>query len=161
MYPAIAIAYEFAKRGIEDKNPVTQMKLQKLVYFAHGVHLAEYKQPLISERFQAWEYGPVVPEIYSAYKIYGSDPIVDTDNLFWFLSTSQKEIIKNTSLTKEARQAIDVTWDILKDIDAITLSVWTHREGSPWKAHYRNGIIPNDEIGDYFLQEFQKKPEEP
>ena len=159
MYPAIAIAYEFVRRGIRDNKPVTQMKLQKLVYFAHGVHLAEFGEPLINEKFQAWEYGPVVPEIYAAYKIYGSDLIIDTGNLFWFLSASQKEILNATSLTKEAKQSIDITWDILKDIDAITLSAWTHREGSPWKKYYKNGILPNDEIGAFFLQEFQKKTE--
>ncbi|MCW3104971.1 MAG: phage-associated protein [Bacteroidetes bacterium] len=155
MYPAIAIAFEFVRKGIEDKNPVTQMKLQKLVYFAHGIHLAQYNSPLINEKFQAWEYGPVVPEIYASYKIYGSDPIVDTDHLFLFLSEGQKKELEKNSLSRDARSAIDLTWETLKDIDAITLSAWTHKDGSPWKLHYKNGTMPNEEIGEYFLQQFK------
>ncbi|MGN6477898.1 MAG: Panacea domain-containing protein, partial [Flavipsychrobacter sp.] len=64
-YPASVIAYAFVIKGIEEGNPVTQMKLQKLVYFANGIYLAQGYGPLIKESFQSWEYGPVVPEIYS------------------------------------------------------------------------------------------------
>src|SRR5215469_2786509 len=105
-YPASLIAYAFVKRGIDDGNPVTQMKLQKLVYFAHGLHLASYNEPLISEKFQAWKYGPVVPAIYRDYKLYGSSPILDTDLLF--ISTNLSDPDEKLELIDgKARRSID------------------------------------------------------
>ena len=130
MYSSLVIAYSFVKKGIEDCNPVTQMKLQKLVYFAQGFNLALDRGALIKERFQAWEYGPVVPEIYAQYKIYGSNPIVDTSLLFLFSYSAKKEI-ESTTLNFMAEDTISVTWDALKDLDAITLSTWAHKEDLP------------------------------
>ena len=78
-YPASLIAQLFVKKGIEEGNPITQMKLQKVVYFAHGLYLGSQRKPLIKESFQAWKFGPVVPDIYHTYKLYGSAPITDTD----------------------------------------------------------------------------------
>jgi uncharacterized phage-associated protein len=157
MYPASAIALEFVKKGIQENKPVTQMKIQKLLYFAQGFYLAQYGSPLISESFQAWEYGPVIPEIYSTFKIYGSSPIVDASTLFFFTTDAKKIEIESQSFTDDAKSIIDFTWNALKDIDAIALSTWTHKENSPWKAHYKNGVIPNGELGAYFKKEFHKE----
>src|SRR5437868_3452952 len=79
MYPAPLIAYAFAQKGIEEGKPVTQMKLQKMVYFANGYHMVKYNEPLIKESFEAWKFGPVVPTIYENFKLYGSHPIADTN----------------------------------------------------------------------------------
>lgn len=148
IYSASKIAFEFVKKGIEQGVPVTQMKLQKMVYFAHGIHLALYDKPLIKESFQAWKYGPVVPALYQAYKFYGSNPITDTD-LIELLYDIDKEQLDNDS-----QESINNTWDTLKDINASQLSNWTHNTGSPWETNYVNGSsdinIPNEEIKEYF-----------
>ena len=152
-YSATIIAYAFVKKGIESGNPVTQMKLQKLIYFAHGLHLATYNKPLIQETFQAWKFGPVVPSVYQDYKLYGSMPIAATDYLFFFKDASvfDKEL---TLLDNEAQTSIKITWDALKDTSASRLSNWTHKANSPWTENYEEGVndtpIPNDEIKEYF-----------
>lgn len=160
-YPASLIAFAFVKKGIDEGNPVTQMKLQKMVYFAHGMHLALDRGALIKETFQAWKFGPVVPEIYQDYKIYGSGPITTTDLLRIF-STGQ--ICDNEDLKKidkKAQESVDDAWSVLKELDALSLSAWTHKDGSPWKKFYKNGvtdiIIPNEEIKEYFKSEFINK----
>lgn len=155
MYSSLAIAYAFVQKGIDDGNPVTQMKLQKLVYFANGIHLAQYGEPLIKENFESWDYGPVIPQIYQQFKIYGSSPIDDT-SLFFVFNPSAKNVLDLAVLDENAKETISVTWKSLKDISAITLSAWTHKKGSPWEKHYQNGIIPNDEIKEYFKTEFVK-----
>jgi uncharacterized phage-associated protein len=151
-YSASLVAYAFVKKGIEDGRPLTQMKLQKVVYFAQGIHLALYKEPLIKNVFQAWKYGPVIPEIYHTYKYYGSLPINDTE---WVLSVQEDEIALS-HLDEKAWEAIDYTWDLLKDTNAVKLSNWTHQEGSPWAKSYSEGVnetlIPNDDIRQYFEQ---------
>jgi uncharacterized phage-associated protein len=67
----IAIANYF----IELAKFITPMKLQKLVYFAHGWCLALADKPLINEKIEAWQYGPVVSSLYREFKKYGNEGI--------------------------------------------------------------------------------------
>jgi len=76
MESALAVANYFIKKGIDTKKSVSPMKLQKLVYFAHGWRLALYNSPLIDEAIQAWQYGPVIPGIYHEFKHYGNRDIL-------------------------------------------------------------------------------------
>jgi uncharacterized phage-associated protein len=57
------------------QKPVTNLALQKLLYFAHGLHLMETGDPLVSGYFEAWQFGPVHPAAYQAFKSAGSSPI--------------------------------------------------------------------------------------
>jgi len=54
---------------------ITNLALQKLLYFAHGIHLVQTKEPLVSGYFEAWQYGPVHPSAYMAFKRAGSEAI--------------------------------------------------------------------------------------
>lgn len=54
---------------------VTNLALQKLLYFAHGFFLNETRQPLVKGYFEAWQFGPVHPTAYQAFKRAGADPI--------------------------------------------------------------------------------------
>ena len=54
---------------------ITNLALQKLLYFAHAIFLIEEKRPLVSGYFEAWEYGPVNPTAYQAFKSAGTQPI--------------------------------------------------------------------------------------
>lgn len=54
---------------------ITNLALQKLLYFAHGIFLNETKAPLVSGYFEAWQYGPVHPAAYKAFRAGGSEPI--------------------------------------------------------------------------------------
>jgi uncharacterized phage-associated protein len=57
------------------RRPLTNLALQKLLYFVHGLHLVETKRPLVSGFFEAWRYGPVHPIAYRAFKAAGAEPI--------------------------------------------------------------------------------------
>ncbi|HEX6428702.1 MAG TPA: type II toxin-antitoxin system antitoxin SocA domain-containing protein, partial [Niastella sp.] len=148
-YPASLIAFAFVKKGIEEGKFVTQMKLQKLVYFAQGYHLAKYHTPLIKENFQAWKYGPVIPEIYNDFKLYGSQLITDTASF-----VPSESYTPPFSLDAEAIDTIKYTWDVLKDFSAMALSNWTHQPNAPWSKVYDPDVratpISNDEIKNYF-----------
>ena len=51
-----------------EREGITNLKLQKMLYFAQVYFLATMNRPLFSDRIEAWEYGPVVPCIYRQYK---------------------------------------------------------------------------------------------
>src|SRR5580704_12222160 len=54
---------------------ISNLVLQKLLYFAHAIFLVEQKRPLVSGYFEAWEYGPVHPTAYQAFKTAGAEAI--------------------------------------------------------------------------------------
>ncbi len=150
-YPASAIAYAFVKKAIEAGESITQMKVQKMVYFAHGYHLAKYGKPLIQESFEAWKFGPVVPNIYQDFKFYGSKPISDSD----YEEYAPKELV-NYRFDEDAEDAINYTWEVTKDLSAIALSNWTHQPNSPWSNVYNpeewSTLIDNYDIKEYFKE---------
>lgn len=71
----------------ESDNPITNLQLQKIMYFTLGYMIKENisvdiaKQLFESSKMEAWLYGPVVPEIYNDYKEFKSSPISDKGEL--------------------------------------------------------------------------------
>lgn len=70
--PAKTVARWFINHADRDAGEaITQLKLQKLVYYADAWFLANFDKPLIIEEFEAWAHGPVVPALYTKYKSHG------------------------------------------------------------------------------------------
>lgn len=118
---------------------ISQLSAQKGIYLAHMIHLGENDgKPLVSEAFQAWEYGPVLPSLYQDLKMFGRKPI---KNVFW--------LSKAEGGTSEAN-AIDSVASQIKGISAARLVHITHHPDGAWAKHYaaaRNGVvIPNKDI---------------
>lgn len=154
MYNPLIIANFFILAGIREGNPVSPMKLQKLIYFAHGFYLSKYNEPLVNEPVQAWKYGPVMLSVYQVFKIYGNNPITQFPGFY-----------KNATyheLPFPIQQFLNEVWDLLKKYTAIELSTLTHIRQSPWdvvvksngaiKSHYLP--IDNHLIQDYFQREY-------
>jgi uncharacterized phage-associated protein len=57
------------------RRSISNLALQKLLYFAHGIHLVETTNPLVTGFFEAWQFGPVHPIAYRAFKTAGANPI--------------------------------------------------------------------------------------
>jgi uncharacterized phage-associated protein len=57
------------------RRPLTNLVLQKLLYFAHARFLIEMKCPLLVGYFEAWRLGPVHPTVYQAFKVSGDRAI--------------------------------------------------------------------------------------
>ena len=54
---------------------LSNLKLQKLIYYAQGFYGAIFDKPLFDNGIYAWTHGPVVPELYQEYKQHGSNRI--------------------------------------------------------------------------------------
>ncbi|HHB81002.1 MAG TPA: DUF4065 domain-containing protein, partial [Aliiroseovarius sp.] len=72
-YDARSIANWFVTRAERDGRPLSIMHLLKLIYVAHGWYLETRKAPLIFNRIEAWQYGPVIPDVYNAFRPGGID----------------------------------------------------------------------------------------
>lgn len=58
---------------------VTNMKLQKLVFYTQAWHIAVFNEEIFDEDFQAWVHGPVLPSLYEKYKSFQWRPILRDD----------------------------------------------------------------------------------
>ena len=64
-----------AKTDIEHGDTISNLKLQKMLYYMQGFHLAFFDTPLFDDEIYAWQYGPVVPSVYNEYKRYNAKAI--------------------------------------------------------------------------------------
>lgn len=145
----LSIANVFLKKAREDNEPIDPLKLQKLVYIANGWSLAFMGRPLIRESFEAWRYGPVVPELYREFKEYRSRYI------------SREARTSTEQIDSEALDLISQVWDKYKDQSAVALSSLTHEEGSAWSMSYdpsawSSACIPDSLIREEFLARLRK-----
>lgn len=172
-YTADAVANYFLMLADRDEKPLDPMKLQKLVYFAHGWHLALTGKPLISEPVQAWSYGPVIYSIYREFRNYGDQHItsraqevrVQNDEIETFQPDFESED-PGESWDKCATQAIiERIWTLYQDYSGIQLSNLTHNDGSPWRTirekfldqEIPKGInIPNELIQKFFEHKLEQ-----
>ena len=74
-YDARAVANLLLDRA--NGLPITHIALQKLLFFAHGYYRVTRGVPLVAGHFEAWEYGPVHPVVYQAFKSAGKQPITE------------------------------------------------------------------------------------
>ncbi|MFI5200989.1 MAG: Panacea domain-containing protein, partial [Candidatus Kapaibacterium sp.] len=101
-YNPILIANYFINKSKEESVVLTPMKLVKLVYIAHGWTLALRDRELLTESVEAWQYGPVLPSVYHAFKQYGSGQIKELalpgNNDF-------------DRIDSDTREVLDAVWD--------------------------------------------------
>lgn len=116
---------------------ISNLKLQKLVYYAQGFYSAIFDKPLFTNKISAWAHGPVVAELYHSYKVHGSNPIPCVD-------------FDRSSLTQEEFELIGEVFEVFGQYSAWKLRSMTHEE-SPWLNHENTADdIPFQEIAEYF-----------
>jgi uncharacterized phage-associated protein len=172
-YDPIAIANYFIDLAKSKDDGVSPMKLQKLIFFAHGWYLALKHTPLIDEQVEAWAFGPVIPKVYRVFRAYGDRPVTEKGMVFKLRHAPDGSKVGGRwsipSLDDEPESAsftarvLDKIWEIYGRYSAIQLSNMTHQPGSPWdqavrKCKEENGgrllkgtDIPTAVIRDYFI----------
>jgi len=127
---------------------ISNLKLQKLVYYAQGFSLAIFGKPLFDDVIEAWLYGPVVPNLYQKYKKYKYEAL---------------PIPKDVDFDKydeQTRELLDEVYTVYGQYSAWVLSDFTHKE-SPYinarkRADKGNGdVITHGELKSYFLTQIQ------
>lgn len=148
-YDPILISRFFIEKSFEEGVPVTNMKILKLVYIAHGWFLGHTGDPLINVPVMAWKYGPVIEPVYEKFKSYGRHNISQIPNT-------------NASFSNDLEYGVFLgkVWDIYKKYDGLALSSLTHKQGTPWETtitkHGEFSIIPNNLIEEYYKKRIAK-----
>jgi len=131
---AFDVAKYFIWKSSQEKRPITNKKLQKLVYYSYAWYLASNsgKKRLFPERIEAWIHGPVIPDLYYQYKEFGFGPI-------------DPRLGAEEGITGNKKTLLDEIWDEYGKLDADTLEALAHSE-PPWREARKN--LDKDEFGN-------------
>jgi uncharacterized phage-associated protein len=111
---------------------VTNLALQKLLYFAHAIFLIEQKRPLVSGYFEAWEFGPVHPAAYQAFKSAGPQVITFRATRVDIATGARADITSPDDLA--VRQHVARIMQSYGRLTPGRLVEISHAKGAPW--HY-------------------------
>lgn len=116
---------------------ITNLALQKLLYFAHGIFLMQKQKPLVSGYFEAWQFGPVHPSVYRAFKEAGSAPIT-------MRATGQDPLTGGPRVIHKPDDPdlIALVQEILRSYGRMSpgqLVDLSHAKGSPWEYIVHKG----------------------
>lgn len=147
------VAREFVKLADTRDPELTQLKLMKLTFFAHGWHLGIHGNPLICEDARAWPHGPVFKDLYHATKHYDRGVILDVP-----MSKRERSFEKAgiNKIEKKGRKIIKRVSDAYKENTAWQLRELSHREGSPWETTFilHHGIDGEPVIENILIEKY-------
>jgi len=138
-YLAIDVARHTLSHVNSLGNKITNLKLQKILYYIQAHSLKQTNEPLFSNPIEAWRHGPVVRSVYNYYREYTNRPITELEAP-WDSFDEQEKRLMNDIVEK------------FVDLDEWELVRKTHKE-APWKNVYEKGSnneISLKSIKDYF-----------
>lgn len=166
---SVMVSNEFLSLGKEENSDINSMKLQALLYYAYGWHLAIKDKLLFEENIYAYEWGPGVPSIYIKTKKYQQDPIQDLltqeDYVKAYSAVDTQirmEVWTPSGVEDTLKSFIRKIWDTHKEFTAVQLCNSTHESVEPWsimKAYNKdfcNSSIPNSLIKEAFKQKIKR-----
>ena len=143
---AKTIAYYFIKKNEKDHRGLDNKKLQKLLYYSQAWNLVFHKEPLFSDKIEAWIHGPAIPQVWRMFRDFN-------------FSVEYPEILDSdiNLITAKEKKILDEVWRVYGKFDGNYLESLTHNE-EPWlKA--RQGLevfdasqneIPQEEMRSYY-----------
>lgn len=132
--------YNKAMRNMEsdDIELISNLKLQKLLYYAQGSYLALKNELLFNEKIKAWKHGPVVLEVYNKYKKYKSNGIDEFETV---------------DIDDETTAVLREVYDVFGVYSAWGLRNKTHNE-KPWQETEQNDEIKIDLMKSFFKETY-------
>lgn len=144
---ALDIAYYFLHKANQDGDTITNLKMQKLLYYAQAWYLVNFNEPLFEDSIEAWPYGPVISKVYHQFKKFKNMPIKYKD------TGKEKE-----NFTDKELDYLNQFYNKFIEYSAHTLARATHND-SPWRDAIDEGehIIDNRIIKDFYTKQYEKR----
>lgn len=141
---SVDVAKNIINYCISIKKPITNLHLQKTLYFLDIYHLVNYKTRLIDESFEAWKMGPVISEVYYEFSYSGANPITTIQEI-------KEEFLQETRgylfgfIDKIAKMN---TWDLVE----------ISHSTSPWEKTFdKNNPNKRPKIDPQLLEEYAQE----
>ena len=139
LYAAKEVADYVVSKCINDGCPVSNLQLQKILYFLQVGSFHAGRGTAFGDEMEAWQFGPVVPSVYYRYGRYGAMPIT--------------EAYSTVNISEEDRAIFDPIIEEKRSMPPWELVVDSHREGGPWERNYggrsKRNPIPVEDIKRY------------
>ena len=150
-HDARAVANVMIEKGIKEGNPLTPLQIIKLTYMCQAWMLAMFGKRMFRQEVQAWEHGPVIPDVYHSVKKDGENPV-------------KKRIkrVEDERFDSEETHILNEVYEVYGHWTGFQLSNTTHLPGTPWyktrSKHPlgRSVVIPQDLIEDYYGEKLRK-----
>lgn len=126
-----------ANTGEEFGENISNLKLQKLVYYAQGFSLALNGRPLFHDAIEAWAHGPVVRTLYFKHREHGAGAIPTPEDF------------SVETMDQETLDLLEEVYSVYGQYSAWALRNMTHDE-FPWKNTPMNGVIPQEQMRMFF-----------
>lgn len=124
MYTALDFAKYIVKKCIDDGHPISNLQLQKILFYIQKDFLKR-DQLAFCDEIEAWQFGPVVPNVYYHYCGYGAMPITHTSEY--------------SSLDNVIVRSVDPIVEDKRKLSPWTMVAETHKPDGAWDRIYRNG----------------------
>lgn len=153
MVSALDIAKYLLELAEREPEPelISNLRLQKLLYYVQGWHLAQHRRPIFAESIEGWKHGPVVRNVYRSLKGQDRDSVTSAQ-------------LNGQPLPIHEQVFVDSIWEAYKGYSASRLYQMTHRE-QPW-IEARAGLseadpgdtpLSHDTMFDFFSMESMKR----
>ena len=144
MYKAMDIAQYIITKCTSDGSPVSNLQLQKILFFIQGKWMVQKESALFEEDIFAWQFGPVVPNIYYRFCGYGASKILGR--------------YPEIKIDEQTASIIDPIIEEKRELYPWTLVEQTHKKGGAWDQVYQEGkgdhqVIRKDMIKSDFLND--------
>ena len=136
MYKAMELSTYIVSKCIKEDCPISNLQLQKILYYIQKAFL-DRGDRAFSDNIEAWQFGPVVPNVYDHYCGYGAMPI-SFSSIKYDVAKEDKQLIDSIVESKR----VLAPWDLVEE---------THKKGGAWDKTYKNGsgsheVIPTELI---------------
>ena len=157
-YDAIAVARYCIIYINDNGGTISNLKLQKVLYFIQGFFFAVKNEECFKDEMIAWDFGPVIPEVYREFKYFGSNsiPTSATTGQYPYIKYTEYDANEN-AISESDKELIEMIVDSLKNISLSGLTDIIRCQ-EPWKNAYKeketDSIIKKADIKKYFFEEY-------
>jgi uncharacterized phage-associated protein len=144
----------------ENELRITNLALQKIVYFCHVWSLVKLGRPLVAHDFEAWEFGPVLPYLYREFKRFDANPISSRATSL-DIATGHRRFADKSQLDPETKLLITDITNFYARLSASELVKLSHVSEGPWHRvwHHDGKVNPGMKIdNDAILAYYSRTP---
>ena len=138
MYPAIELSKHVVTKCMTENHPISNLQLQKILYYIQKDYLKRNSVAFFDD-IEAWQFGPVVPNVYYHFCVFGAMPITSTYESI-DIAPEDLEVINRIV---EEKRILD-PWDMVEE---------THKKDGAWDQVYRDGIGNHKVISHSLIKE--------
>lgn len=138
-YRALDLAKYILQKCIDDSCPISNLQLQKILYYVQGEFLREDRKAF-AEPIEAWILGPVVPSVFERYCMNGAMQILDVPD---WMKTEEDEV---PEISEEVKKIVDKVVEAKRVLPPWDMVRATQKKDGPWDITYADGKGNHKEI---------------